>query len=153
MEKDEDKSVVGEISYKQWWELIRVVVELHSIARRYADGRRSYITSMFNSHTRFLLDLGFPLLKPDGTLWARDTMGRIYDGLSEEEAQLGREPDKKFDKPTDDEVQYAQNELLQELKSWIERDDVPHAMWGVCSCINCARLWTAFERWKETSTE
>jgi len=75
--------------------LRQVVCDLHWMARRYADGRMSYVTDLFNSHTRALLEeLGFSyedLEGTDGTIWARDKMGRDYDGLSDEEANLGEE--------------------------------------------------------------
>lgn len=70
--------------------LRRIVVDLHWMARRYVDGRSSYATRLFNSHTRALLAMGVELnTTADGTIWARDAMGRAYDGLSEEEAAQG----------------------------------------------------------------
>lgn len=64
---------------------------LHWMARRYADGRQSYVTSMFNELTRALLRRGVELNRTgDGTIWARDAMGRAYDGLTESEAAEGR---------------------------------------------------------------
>lgn len=71
---------------------------LHWMARRYADGRQSYATSLFNEITRRLLadkiKLGGAI---DGTPWARDAGGRKFDGLTEKEAAMGREPDWTFD--------------------------------------------------------
>lgn len=68
-----------------------IVADFHWLARRYADRRQSYATSLFNEHTRTLLRLGIPLNPTgDGTLWARDLMGRAYDGLTEEEAAQGQ---------------------------------------------------------------
>jgi len=55
----------------------------HWMARRYADMRSSYAPSMFNEHVRKLRALGFGLKHP---LFARDGMGRTYDGLTEAEA-------------------------------------------------------------------
>src|SRR5690606_1647587 len=70
--------------------LRRIVVDLHWMARRYVDGRTSYATRLFNDHTRALVALGVELNRTsDGTIWARDGMGRAYDGLSEEEAAQG----------------------------------------------------------------
>lgn len=62
---------------------------LHWMARRYADGRQSYATGLFNDTTRTLLSLGVEL-NPTGdhTFWARDLDGRGCDGLSEEEAAM-----------------------------------------------------------------
>lgn len=71
--------------------LREVAKDLHWLARRYADGRSSYATSLHNDHTRTLLSLGVPLNPTgDGTLWARDRDGRAYDGLTDEEAAQGR---------------------------------------------------------------
>lgn len=68
-------------------EILReIVVDYHWMARRYSDGRSTYATSLFNQHTRTLLDLGIELNRTsDNTIWARDGMGPRYDGLSEEE--------------------------------------------------------------------
>jgi hypothetical protein len=68
-----------------------VVCQLHPLARRYADGRESYVTSALNALTRELLGRGVALDTPDGTPWARDRGGRGFDGLSEGEAALGME--------------------------------------------------------------
>ena len=71
----------------------RVMVEdvrtLHICARRYADGRMSYMPSLLNMITKRLLDRGIKLNDADGTLWARDGMGRRFDGLTEVEAAQG----------------------------------------------------------------
>lgn len=65
--------------------------DLHWMARRYADGRMTYAASTVNEHTRTLLALGVKLNPTgDGTIWARDGMGRAYDHLSDEEAAQGR---------------------------------------------------------------
>src|SRR5574343_663862 len=69
------------------------LVALHWMARRYADGRQTAATSMFNELTRRLLAQGAELGKVDGTPWARDGGGRKFDGLTTEEAALGREVD------------------------------------------------------------
>ena len=70
--------------------LTQIARDLHWMARRYADGRQSYVTSMFNEHTRSLLSMGVELnYTGDGTIWARDLMGRDYDKLTDEEAALG----------------------------------------------------------------
>jgi hypothetical protein len=67
-----------------------IVADLHWMARRYCDGRMTYSTRTFNDHTRALLAMGVPL-NPTGdrTIWAKDGMGRAFDGLSDEEAAMG----------------------------------------------------------------
>lgn len=73
---------------------MRVIArDLHWMARRYCDGCMSYVTSLFNQHTRDLLEMGVRLevtADADGTIWARDGMGRKFDHLTDEEAALGR---------------------------------------------------------------
>jgi hypothetical protein len=69
--------------------LRNVVTDLHWMARRYVDNRQSYATSLFNEHVRKLLRLGMKFNEYDATIWARDQMGRAYDGLTEAEATDG----------------------------------------------------------------
>lgn len=70
--------------------LTNIVVDFHWMGRRYADGRQSYATSLFNEHTRALLAMGVNLnVTGDGTIWARDRDGRGCDGLTDEEARMG----------------------------------------------------------------
>lgn len=70
--------------------LRRIAVDLHWMARRYAEGRSSYATSLFNDHTRTLLRFGIePNIHGDGTPWARDAMGPGYSALSAEEYAQG----------------------------------------------------------------
>ena len=53
------------------------VIDLHWMARRYADGRQSYVPSLFNDITRKLLSLGIKLEDVDyETIWAREADGR-----------------------------------------------------------------------------
>lgn len=59
------------------------IMSLHWMARRYADGRSSYSPGLFNAVTRKLLAAGAELKRP---LFARDGMGRRYDGLTDEQA-------------------------------------------------------------------
>jgi len=66
-----------------------MVTALQHWARRYCDGRMTYVVKEFNAITRALKAAGVPLESPDGTIWARDGMGRAYDGLSPEEASEG----------------------------------------------------------------
>ena len=70
--------------------LKQIVIDFHWMARRYADGRQSYATGLFNDHTRALLAMGIELNPTgDGTIWAKDSAGRAYDGLTDEEANMG----------------------------------------------------------------
>jgi len=70
-------------------ELTHITKDFHWMARRYADGRISYATSLFNDHVRALLKMGIDL-KSTGvkeSIWAKDGMGRVFDGLTDEEAK------------------------------------------------------------------
>lgn len=42
------------------------------MARRYADGRRTYAVSMYNDAVKQALSLGIELNNSDGTIWAGD---------------------------------------------------------------------------------
>lgn len=70
--------------------LERCCENLHWMARRYADNRTSYVTSLFNDITRELLSLGVKL-NPTGDqiIWARDSMGNNFARISQEEATPG----------------------------------------------------------------
>jgi hypothetical protein len=73
--------------------LKKICVNLAWQARRYCDGRSSYVTSMFNEDMRTLISLGVDLnATGDGTIWARDAMGRNFDGLTDAEAAMGEKP-------------------------------------------------------------
>ncbi len=66
-------------------QLRRVTVDLHWMARRYADGRQSYAPSLFNDHVRTLLALGVPLnATGDQTIWAADGNPRCMDVTPED---------------------------------------------------------------------
>lgn len=70
--------------------LREIARDLHPMARRYADERRTYVTGLFNDHTRRLLLMGVKLNPAaEQIIWARDGMGRKYDGLTEAEATPG----------------------------------------------------------------
>lgn len=71
-------------------QLRHIVADLQWMARRYANGRRTYATAILNDHTRALLRMG-AVLNPTGDeiIWARDGMGRAYDGLTDAEATPG----------------------------------------------------------------
>jgi hypothetical protein len=72
--------------------LRRIAVDLYWQARRYCDGRMSYVTGLFNEHTRALLAMGVELNPTaDDTVWARDQMGRAFDKLMGEEAAMGNQ--------------------------------------------------------------
>lgn len=62
---------------------------LQPLARRYADGRRTYVTGELNDLTRHLMRHGVSFPTPDGTPWARDGMGHRYCNLTPEEFALG----------------------------------------------------------------
>src|ERR1051326_1997805 len=100
--------------------LLGDLVNLHWMARRYADGRQSYATSMFNEITRRLLKLGVQLNPTSHeTIWARDAMGRGFDKLSDDEAAMGQQLT-EFDIWRDEEVKWMRNafrELLDDMKS------------------------------------
>ena len=65
--------------------------EIAWMARRYADGRMTYAASTYNDAVRAVLALGIELpVNADGTVWARDGMGRAFDRLTDEEAAQGR---------------------------------------------------------------
>lgn len=78
-----------EFTPEQVAKLIDVIIDFHWMARRYADGRMTYATSLFNNHTDALLELGIPLnMTADQTLYAQDGMGRRFDGLNVAHAHL-----------------------------------------------------------------
>lgn len=58
------------------------------MARRYADHRCTYTPSLYNNAVRALEAIGFcvEVDKTVNTKWARDGMGRAFDGLTDEEA-------------------------------------------------------------------
>lgn len=68
--------------------LAEIIRNLHWMARRYADGRSSYAPSLLNSHVKELVELGYELRPP---LYARDGMGRNFDGLSDEDVRAAEE--------------------------------------------------------------
>ena len=70
--------------------LRNICADLHWMARRYADGRSTYATSMVNEHVKTLLSMGVKL-RPgaDETIWASDGNGRRFDGLTDAQATPG----------------------------------------------------------------
>lgn len=62
----------------------QIIYDLHWMARRYADGRSSYAPGSLNDNVRTLLEMGYELKRP---FFARDGMGRQFDGLSEQDVQ------------------------------------------------------------------
>jgi len=83
---EDDKKVNPQEEQKSSREAIleEAVIGIHGMARRYADKRTSYITWQFNNITRKLLGIGVELEKQEG-YFARDGMGREFDGLTNEE--------------------------------------------------------------------
>jgi hypothetical protein len=77
--------------------LREIIHELHFWARRYADGRSTYVPHSINMHTRILLKLGVPLDYTDGTVFARDGMGRAFDGLKPDEVSEAKPIDYKLE--------------------------------------------------------
>lgn len=72
--------------------LRKIATDFHWMARRYADGRSTYIARMFNENTRAMLRMGVEVNPTaDAIIWVRDEMGRRFDGLSDEEATPGTE--------------------------------------------------------------
>jgi len=70
--------------------LRQIAADFHWMARRYADGSRTYVTGLLNDRTRQLLRMGVKLNScSDQIIWARDGMGRRFDGLTEAEATPG----------------------------------------------------------------
>ena len=69
---------------RQYDELKQAFINIHWMARRYADGRRTYAVGMMNDATRLALAQGIELQKP---WFARDGSGREFDGLSDAEYQ------------------------------------------------------------------
>lgn len=67
--------------------LERIVADTLWMARRYADGRQSYATGMYNDAARLALSIDVLGTPPDGTWWAEDAGGREFSRLSEEEWQ------------------------------------------------------------------
>jgi hypothetical protein len=64
--------------------LRNIVRDFHWMARRYADGRSSYAPGIFNRHVRALVGLDFEFAS-NAPLFARDGMGREFDGLTEQD--------------------------------------------------------------------
>lgn len=68
--------------------LNEIIRDLHWMARRYADGRSSYAPTLVNRHAKDLIEMGYDLKSP---LFARDGMGRAFDGLTEAEVSAAEE--------------------------------------------------------------
>ena len=67
-----------------------ICTEMHWMARRYADMRSTYAPGILNDCTKQLLRLDVKLNEEsDGIIWARDGMGRKFDGLTDEQATPG----------------------------------------------------------------
>lgn len=68
-------------------ELEETIERFHWMARRYCDGRMTTSPGSFNDLTRKLLTSGVRLQEP---YFARDGMGRDYDGLTDDEVEAAR---------------------------------------------------------------
>lgn len=76
----------------------KIIMDLHWMARRYADLRSSYAPGVVNRATRWLLEHSLPVNQcAEGIIWARDGMGRRFDGLTEAQATPGT-PEAKGEK-------------------------------------------------------
>jgi hypothetical protein len=114
--------------------LKKIASELHWMARRYADGRQSYVTHQFNEITRMLQSMEIDLKEAgDGTVWARDAMGRSFDGLSEKEASQGN-PVPEWKTWDDEEVQRLRSALsfYAESTNYVSQHE-PFAFKEFCS--------------------
>jgi hypothetical protein len=112
------------ISLSEWrlrvttLDILRAAVrDLHWMARRYADMRSSYAPSMFNRHTRSLLAAGVDLKAPH---FARDGMGRSFDGLSAQEVEAAAEDMPRGFVPDSDE---RLAEALRALEALVQAND------------------------------
>lgn len=104
------------------------LMSLHWMARRYADGRSSYSPGLFNGVTRKLIASGVELKEP---FFARDGMGRKYDGLTDEQAQAAEDDMPRGFTPEPNQRLADALEALSELlpESW--RDGTMDHMPGV----------------------
>ncbi len=69
--------------------LLEIVVDFQWMAQRYCDGRMSYAAPVFNDHTRVLQSMEIPLnTRANEVVFAQDGMGRQFDKLTENEANL-----------------------------------------------------------------
>lgn len=104
------------------------LMSLHWMARRYADGRSSYSPGLFNGITRKLIEAGAELKAP---LFARDGMGRRYDGLTSEQAAEAEADMPRGFVPEADERLKDAFEALEELLPADWRDGTMDHMPGV----------------------
>ena len=70
--------------------LRNIIRDFHWMARRYADGRSSYAPGMFNRHVQALINLDFEFAD-NAPRFARDGMGRDFDGLTEADTRAAEE--------------------------------------------------------------
>ena len=94
------------------------VMSLHWMARRYADGRSSYSPGLFNGITRKLLGAGVELKSPH---FARDGMGRRYDGLTDEQVAEAAEDMPRGFVPEADQRLVDALELLHQAECLLEK--------------------------------
>jgi len=101
-------------------QLKKIISDIWWMARRYADGRSTYATGMFNNAIRQAEALGVELNpKPEGTIFARDGMGPGYAGLTQEEYDLGEPVDKWALQVVPEEVR-----LLRESLTTLQQENI-----------------------------
>ena len=74
-----------------------IIEDIHWMARRYADNRKTYAVAMVNDVVKWMLQNKLKVNNSDNIIWARDGMGRLYDGLSPSQATEGT-PEARGDK-------------------------------------------------------
>lgn len=102
---------VGQLQY--------AVHVIHPLAHRYADGRATYATSMFNEATRALRAAGFTLGVTEAagrSVWVADGFGDGYDGLlADERAERDAARGLSADASTESEEQDEQDADLGQV--------------------------------------
>lgn len=104
------------------------LMSLHWMARRYADGRSSYSPGLFNDIARKLLAAGVELKTPH---FARDGMGRRFDGLTDEQVKEAESDMPRGFTPEADERLKDALDALEELLPADWRDGTMDHMPGV----------------------
>lgn len=68
----------------------KIIEDLIWMARRYADGRSTYAPGIVNDATRWMINNKLRVNTcVEGMIWARDGMGRRFDGLTDVQATPG----------------------------------------------------------------
>jgi len=116
--------------YLENFTLREIAVNLHWMARRYADGRMTYAPGMVNNAVRQLQAMGVKLnICGECTPWARDGMGPGYSGISREEYEMGEPLDGWNSAANTEEVKAlaAENERLKDEIAYIQECMVERA--------------------------